>query len=46
MRGRNLNLAKVERAVALSAEKYCSASIMLARTATLTHSVELVETGA
>ena len=45
VRGRNLNLAKVERAVALSAEKYCSASIMLAKTATLTHSVELIETG-
>jgi putative redox protein len=41
--GRNLKTEVVERAVALSAEKYCSASIMLAKTAEITHSVELVE---
>jgi len=41
--GRNLKREVVERAVALSAEKYCSASIMLAKTAELTHSVEVVE---
>lgn len=41
--GRNLNPATVERAVQLSHDKYCSASIMLAKTAEITHSVELVE---
>lgn len=33
----------VERAVALSAEKYCSAARMLASTATITHSTELLD---
>ena len=41
--GRNLNSAQVERAIKLSAEKYCSASIMLAKTAELTHDFEIVE---
>ena len=41
--GRHLKQEVVERAVALSAEKYCSASIMLAKTAEITHSVEIVE---
>lgn len=41
--GKGLNQAAVERAVALSHEKYCSASIMLAKTAAITTSVELVE---
>lgn len=41
--GRGLNQAAVERAVALSHEKYCSASIMLGKTAAITTSVELVE---
>lgn len=41
--GKGLPLAAVERAVALSHEKYCSASIMLAKTAEITTSVELVE---
>jgi putative redox protein len=40
--GDGLSRAKVERAVSLSAEKYCSASIMLGKTATITHAVELV----
>lgn len=44
--GRNLAAAAVERAIKLSAEKYCSASIMLGKTATLTHSWEIAETGA
>ncbi len=35
--------AAVERAVALSHEKYCSASIMLAKTAAITTSFDLVE---
>lgn len=42
--GRNLKPAAVERAVKLSHEKYCSASIMLAKTAEITHSFEIVET--
>jgi len=41
--GRNLKPAAVERAVKLSHEKYCSASIMLAKTAEMTHSFEIVE---
>lgn len=43
VRGRGLPLAAVERAVALSHEKYCSASAMLAKTARMTTGVELVE---
>ena len=41
--GRALAAAAVERAIALSHEKYCSASIMLAKTAALTTSFEVVE---
>jgi putative redox protein len=41
--GRGLNPAKVERAVTLSKEKYCSASIMLGATATMTYAIELVD---
>jgi putative redox protein len=41
--GKGLPQAAVERAVALSHEKYCSASIMLAKTAEISTSVELVE---
>ena len=41
--GKNLKPAVVERAVALSAEKYCSASIMLGKTAEISHSFEVVE---
>ena len=42
--GVGLSAAKVERAVHLSAEKYCSASIMLSRGGVaLTHSFEVVE---
>jgi putative redox protein len=43
VRGKNLKPASVERAVNLSHDKYCSASIMLAKTAEITHSVEIVE---
>jgi putative redox protein len=39
--GRNLDPRKVERAIDLSVQKYCSASAMLARTATLTHDHEV-----
>ncbi len=41
--GKNLAAAAVERAIALSHEKYCSASIMLGKTAEITSSFELVE---
>jgi putative redox protein len=41
--GKKLNSAQVERAIKLSAEKYCSASIMLAKTAELTHDFDIVE---
>ncbi|NNG24627.1 OsmC family protein [Telluria aromaticivorans] len=41
--GRNLKPAAVERAVTLSHDKYCSASIMLAKTAEITHTIEIVE---
>jgi putative redox protein len=41
--GRSLDRKKVERAVSLSAEKYCSASAMLAKSAEMTHTVEIVE---
>jgi len=40
--GKGLKPEVVERAIKLSAEKYCSASIMLARTATITHDFEIV----
>lgn len=44
--GTGLDRAKVERAVQLSAEKYCSASAMLAKTAAMSHTVEILEAGA
>ncbi len=40
--GRNLNEKHVQRAITLSAEKYCSASIMLEKTAEITHDYEIV----
>lgn len=39
--GKDLNPAQVERAVKLSAEKYCSASIMLGKSVAITHDFEL-----
>jgi putative redox protein len=41
--GKGLPAAAVERAIAMSHEKYCSASIMLAQSAEITTSFELVE---
>ncbi|MBV2235009.1 MAG: OsmC family protein [Sterolibacterium sp.] len=41
--GKNLKPEAVERAIKLSAEKYCSASIMLGATAEITHDWEIVE---
>jgi len=43
VRGKGLKPEAVERAIHLSAEKYCSASIMLARTAEIVHEWEIVE---
>jgi putative redox protein len=39
--GIDLKPGRVERAVEMSAEKYCSVSAMLASTATITHEIEL-----
>jgi len=41
--GRNVDAAKVEKAIVLSAEKYCSASIMLGQMAEITHDFEVIE---
>ena len=41
--GRDLKPAIVERAIKLSAEKYCSASIMLGKTAEISHTWEVIE---
>lgn len=41
--GKNLDPRQVDRAISLSAEKYCSAAIMLGKTAELTHDFEIVE---
>jgi len=46
VKGRSLDPKKVERAVQLSAEKYCSASRMMAAMAEVTHDFEVVDTGA
>jgi putative redox protein len=43
--GRGLDPAKVDRAITLSAEKYCSASIMIGKTAAITHDFEIREPG-
>lgn len=42
--GRGLKASAVERAIKLSAEKYCSATVMLAATAEVTHDFEIVDT--
>ena len=43
--GRGLKVAAVERAINLSADKYCSATIMLRDTVEITHDFEILETG-
>jgi putative redox protein len=40
--GDQLNATQVERAVKLSAEKYCSASIMLSKSVEITHDYEII----
>jgi len=41
--GRGLSRAKVERAIELSAETYCSASAMIEKTAEITHELEVID---
>jgi putative redox protein len=43
VKGRGLDPNKVERAVNMTAEKYCSVSIMLSASVELTHDYEIVE---
>ena len=43
VKGKDLDSKKVDKAITLSAEKYCSASIMLGKTATITHDFEVIE---
>ncbi len=41
--GKDIKPEVVERAIKLSAEKYCSASIMLGKTAAITHDFEVIQ---
>ena len=43
LRGNQLNPSNVDKAIKLSAEKYCSASIMIGKTAIITHDYEIIE---
>ena len=43
IKGKGIPATAIERAVAMSHEKYCSASIMLAKTAEITTSFEVIE---
>ena len=43
VKGKNIKPEAVEKAIRLSAEKYCSASIMLGQTAMITHDFEVVQ---
>ena len=43
VRGKNLKPEVVEKAIKLSAEKYCSASLMLGKTAAISHTFEVIE---
>ncbi|MCV6636435.1 OsmC family protein [Candidatus Albibeggiatoa sp. nov. NOAA] len=42
VKGHNLKESAVERAISLSAEKYCSASAMLEKAAEITHDFEII----
>jgi putative redox protein len=42
VKGDDLDSKKVDKAITLSAEKYCSASIMLGKTAVITHDFEVI----
>jgi putative redox protein len=46
VRGHGLKPSQVERAIKLSHEKYCSASIMIEKTAELSHTFEIIEDSA
>lgn len=43
VKGRDIKPEVVEKAIKLSAEKYCSASIMLGATAAMTHDFEVIQ---
>lgn len=43
VKGRDIKPEAVEKAIKLSAEKYCSASIMLGATAVVTHDFEVIQ---
>lgn len=43
VKGKELDEAKVKKAIDLTAEKYCSVSVMLEKTAEITHDFEIVE---
>jgi putative redox protein len=43
VKGKNIKPEAVEKAIKLSAEKYCSASIMLGKTAAITHDFEVIQ---
>ena len=43
VKGNDLDSKKVEKAITLSAEKYCSASIMLGATAKITHTFKILD---
>ena len=43
VKGPNLDPSKVERAISLSHDKYCSATAMLGKTAEITYSFEVVQ---
>jgi len=43
VKGKDIKPDAVEKAIKLSAEKYCSASIMLGQTAVITHDFEVIQ---
>ncbi len=43
IKGKGLDAKKVERAINMTAEKYCSVSIMLAHSVEITHDFEIIE---
>ncbi len=43
VKGKHLKPEAVGRAIELSKDKYCSASIMISKTATITHDFEIIE---
>ena len=41
--GKNIKESRVKRAIELSSEKYCSASLMLGKAANITHDYEIID---